>query len=180
MSLKYFEELKKAMNYLASQPNTLFLGQAVACKGTGMSNTLVDIDLKKRLELPVCEEMQMGMTNGLALQGIVPISIFPRWNFLMCAVNQLVNHLDKIKAMSDGQFIPKAIIRTAIGSERPLHPQSQHIGDFSDAFRLMLQNVDVVRLSEPDDILPEYEKAYAREDGKSTILVEYGDYYNEK
>ena len=180
MSLKYFDELKKAMNYLASQPNTLFLGQAVACKGTGMSNTLVDIDLKKRLELPVCEEMQMGMTNGLALQGIVPISIFPRWNFLMCAVNQLVNHLDKIKAMSDGQFIPKAIIRTAIGSERPLHPQSQHIGDFSEAIQKMCTTIEVVKLKEPEDIFPAYKKAYERKDGVNTILVEYGDYYNEK
>ena len=33
---------------------------------------------------------------------------------------------------------------------------------------------------EAKDILPAYEKALKREDGKSTILVEYGDYYNEK
>ena len=142
--------------------------------------TGLDIDLQKRLELPVCEEMQMGMTNGLALQGMVPVSIFPRWNFLMCAVNQLVNHLDKIKEMSDGQFIPKAIIRTAIGSERPLHPQSQHVGDFSDAVQTMCSTVEVIRLEEPEDIFPAYQKAFLRDDRRTTICVEYGDHYNQK
>jgi len=37
---KYFDELKRAMDYLAEQPDTMFLGQAVAYKGTAMTNTL--------------------------------------------------------------------------------------------------------------------------------------------
>jgi len=45
---------------------------------------------------------------------------------------------------------------------------------------LMLNNVEVIRLNEPSDIFPAYQKAYEREDGKSTILVEWGDFYNEK
>jgi len=44
----------------------------------------------------------------------------------------------------------------------------------------MLDHVHVVRLEEADQILPEYQKAYDRDDGCSTVLVEYGDYYNEK
>ena len=47
------------------------------------------------IELPVAEEMQMGMSFGMSLDGTIPISIYPRWNFLLCAINQLVNHLDK-------------------------------------------------------------------------------------
>ena len=35
-------------------------------------------------------------------------------------------------------------------------------------------------IDEASDIFPSYKKALTREDGKSTILVEYGDYYNEK
>jgi hypothetical protein len=74
----------------------------------------------------------------------------------------------------------KAIIRTAIGSERPLHPQWQHVGDYTEAFEKMLTNVEVIRLDEPEQIFESYQKAYNRTDGKSTILVEWGDYYNEK
>jgi pyruvate/2-oxoglutarate/acetoin dehydrogenase E1 component len=178
--MKYFDELKRSMNYLAQDPRTIFLGQAVAVDGTAMSNTLKDISKSRLIELPVAEEMQMGMTTGMALSGLVPVSIFPRWNFLLCAISQLVNHLDKIQAMSNGGYITKAIIRTGIGSERPLNPQSQHVGDFTTAIQMMCSTVEIIRLEEPSDIFPAYQKALMREDGRSTILVEYGDFYGEK
>lgn len=178
--MKYYDELSRAMEFLAQDERTYFLGQAVAYPGTAMTTTLKNVPKEKLLELPVAEEMQMGMSIGLALEGHVPVSFYPRWNFLLLAVNQLVNHLDKMSAISNGGFQPKVIIRTGIGSVRPMHPQFQHIGDYTEAFRLMCPNVDIIRLEEPEDIFPAYKKALEREDGKSTILVEYGDYYNEK
>ena len=178
--MKYFEELKRSMEYLATDSRTLFMGQAVAVAGTAMTNTLKDVPDDKLLELPVAEEMQMGMTLGMAMTGCIPISIYPRWNFLLCALNQLVNHLDKVEAMAGNGFDVKAIIRTSIGSQRPLHPQSQHVGDFTEAVQMMCSTVDIIKLHEPEDIFPAYEKALLREDNRSTILVEYGDYYNEK
>ncbi|MBI5773491.1 MAG: hypothetical protein HZA89_07080 [Verrucomicrobia bacterium] len=178
--MKYFDEMCRAMEMLGRDPRTLFMGQAVACAGTAMTNTLKNVPREKLLELPVAEEMQMGMATGMALAGQVPVAIFPRWNFLLLAVNQVVGHLDKLPAMSEGGYRPKVIIRTGIGSERPLHPQHQHVGDFTDAFRLMCKTIEVIRLDEPQDIFPAYQKALTREDGRSTLIVEYGDYYNEK
>lgn len=178
--MKYFDEMCRAMEFLARDEQTIFLGQAVACPGTAMSNTLKNVSREKLLELPVTEEMQMGMATGMALTGLVPISIYPRWNFLLLSVNQIVNHLDKLPIVSNGGYKPKVIIRTGIGSERPLHPQHQHIGDFTEAFRLMCKTIEVIRLEEPADIFPAYKKALEREDGRSTLVVEYGDYYNEK
>jgi pyruvate/2-oxoglutarate/acetoin dehydrogenase E1 component len=176
--LKYFDELKAAMEMLSNDSRVMFMGQAVEYAGTAMTNTLKDVPKEQLLEMPVFEDTQMGMTLGLALAGFIPVSIYPRWNFLICATNQLVNHVDKITMMSD--FKPRIIIRTSVGSERPLHPQHQHVGDYTDAFRLLCENIDVIRLEEPEDIVPAYAKAYERKDGKATILVEYGDYYNEK
>jgi pyruvate/2-oxoglutarate/acetoin dehydrogenase E1 component len=124
----------------------------------------------------VAEACQLGMSTGLALNGFVPISIFPRWNFLLCAISELVNHLDKYPLLSD--YRPKVIVRTSIGSQRPLHPQHQHIGDFTDAVQQMCKTIKVIRLDEPEQIFPAYVKAY--EADHSTILVEWGDYYNEK
>ena len=168
------------MKYLGQQPDTMFLGQAVEYKGTAMTNTLVDVPREKLLEMPVDEEMQMGITNGLAVAGTVPVSIYPRWNFLLLTMNQLINHLDRMPQFSHGEYIPKVIIRTGIGSERPLHPQAQHVGDFTGGLRLMTTNIEIVRLEEPEDVFPAYERAYLRKDGKSTIIVEYSDYYGEK
>ena len=178
--MKYFDELKRSMTWLGEQPNTMFLGQAVEYTGTAMTNTLVNVDRSKLLEMPVNEDMQMGMTLGMALNGTVPISIYPRWNFLLLAANQVVNHLDKIKIMSSGGYQPKVIIRTSIGSQRPLHPQHQHIADFTAGFKAMCDTVDIIRLDEPHQIFESFQYAYERTDGRSTILVEWGDYYGEK
>lgn len=178
--MRYFDELKRSMNHLAADPRVVFLGQAVACPGTAMSNTLTEVPKHQLLELPVDEDMQMGMANGLAIAGQIPVSIFPRWNFLILALNQIVNHLDKFALMSNGRYQPKVIIRTGIGSERPLHPQHQHVGDYTDALRLMCPRIEVIRLDEPHQIFPAYQHALDRTDGKSTLLVEYGDYYSEK
>ena len=178
--MKYSEELTKAMDFLAKDPRTIFLGQAVEYPGTAMTGTLKNVPKDKLYEIPVAEEMQLGITNGLALNSFIPVSMFPRWNFLLLATNQLVNHLDKFEIMSQGQFKTKVIIRTSIGSQRPLHPQHQHVGDFSEAFKKVLNTVEIITLKDVKDILPSYEKALKRNDGKSTILVEYGDYYNEK
>ncbi len=178
--MKYFEELKKSMEFMAKYEKSIFIGQAVVDPGTAMSNTLKNIKKSKRIELPVAEEMQMGMTIGLLMSGNVPVSIYPRWNFLLLAINQLVNHLDKLNIMTNHGYKSKAIIRTSIGSVRPLHPQFQHVGDFTNPIKKMCKNMNVVKLIEPNQIFKEYKKAFLRKDGVSTILVEYGDYYNEK
>lgn len=178
--MKYFDELKRSMTYLGKNKKTIFLGQAVAVPGTAMSNTLNGVNKKKLIELPVAEEMQMGITIGMILKGYIPISIYPRWNFLLLSINQLVNHLDKLNEMTNNFYKSKAIIRTSVGSELPLNPQSQHTGDFSLPIKKMTKNIEVIKLKDPKDILPSYKKAIERKDNKSTILVEYGDFYNLK
>jgi len=178
--MSYFDELKKSMDWLSEKPDTLFLGQAVDYAGTAITNTLKDVDKNKLLEMPVNEDMQMGISLGMSLNGSVPISIYPRWNFLLLAANQVVNHLDKLKIMSDGGYQSKIIIRTSIGSQRPLHPQHQHIADFTAGFKAMCDTVDIIRLDEPCQIFESFQYAYERQDGRSTILVEWGDYYGEK
>jgi len=178
--MSYFDELKRSMEFLSKNTKTIFIGQSVEVPGTAMFNTLKNIDSKKKLELPVAEEMQMGITIGMLMSGYIPVSIYPRWNFLLLAMNQLINHLDKLSLMTDGKYRSKAIIRTSIGSQRPLHPLHQHVGDYTDVVKKMCPNINVVKLSSTKNIFVEYKKALERKDGVSTILVEYGDYYNEK
>lgn len=174
--MKYLEEIKKAMSFLANDPRTIFIGQAIVYGGTGLYDSLEHIPSDKKIELPVAEYLQTGLANGMAIDGMIPISTYPRWNFLLLGVDQIVNHLDKFKSMSDGKCNPKVIIRVSVGSEIPVDPQCQHKGNFSDAFKLMCKNINVVDLIEPEQILPEYTKALSREDGVSTILVEFADY----
>jgi pyruvate/2-oxoglutarate/acetoin dehydrogenase E1 component len=175
----YLDELSKAMNYLGQQEKVLFIGQSVEVSGTAMRNTLLDIDAEKLTELPVEEEFQMGISIGMALSGFIPVSIFPRWNFLLLATNQIVNHLDKLKELTQLETPGKVIIRTGIGSEIPLHPGPQHTGDFTDAFKLMCPHLNIVRLDRKEMIFEEYKKAFERTDGVSSILIEWSDKYND-
>ena len=99
--MSYKQEVQRGMDLFAEQSNSIFIGQAVEYKGTALTHQVKSFDSYKLLELPVAEEMQMGITTGLALNGSIPVSIFPRWNFLILAMNQLINHLDKIKIMSN-------------------------------------------------------------------------------
>lgn len=174
--LTYATNLTEAMTRLAKDPSVVFLGQSVEYPGTAITNTLTGVPRNQLLELPVAEEMQMGMAIGMSLAGYLPVCLYPRWNFLLLAINQLVNHLDKLPLMSS--YRPKVILRTSIGSVRPLHPSFQHVGDYTEALAEMCDTVKIVKLIDPEEILPAYEWA-SRAKG-STLLVEYGDYHNEK
>lgn len=179
-AMRYLEEIKRATVLLAEDDRTVFVGQSVAYPGNAIFNSLKDIPAAKKIELPVFEETQMGLSIGLALNGFIPISIFPRFNFLLLAMNQLVNHLDKISHISHGELQPKVIIKVMVGSVHPFDPGIQHKSNFTEALRKLVDSIIVEDLTEPELIFPAYERALSRDDGKSTILVEYGDYYNEK
>ena len=62
----------------------------------------------KRIEMPICEDFTVGFCTGLALEGYIPVCFIPRWDFLILAANQIINHLDKIPLL--GGFKPKVII----------------------------------------------------------------------
>src|SRR5215469_7304678 len=98
--VSYHDALCRAMKLLADVPNTVFVGQGMV-GGTSMYSTLIDVPMEKRLEFPVAEDFQMGFCIGLALDGMLPIAIFPRFNFLLLALNQLINHLDRLPLYSD-------------------------------------------------------------------------------
>jgi pyruvate/2-oxoglutarate/acetoin dehydrogenase E1 component len=176
--MKYKEELIRSMEWLGEKDDTIFLGQSVKYSGNAIYNTLKTLPEEKRIEMPVTEELQMGMSTGMAMNGLVPISCFPRFDFIMRCMDSLVNHLDKMQHMTERTFKPKVIMRTSIGSTNPLNGGVQHTQDYTIPLRGMLHEVDVVLLEEPDDIFREFENAYNAD--RSTLLVEHGDYYNDK
>ena len=177
--MKYKDELIRAMEYIAQDENAIFLGQSVKYSGNAIFNTLQTIPEEKRIELPVFEDVQMGMSIGLALEGFIVVTCYPRFDFLILACNQLVNHLDKINYMSKGNMKPKVIIRTSVGAKKPLDGGIQHTQDHTDAFKKFLTHVEVIKIEKAEEVFPAFEKAYKREDGKSTLIIELGESYND-
>jgi pyruvate/2-oxoglutarate/acetoin dehydrogenase E1 component len=155
---------------MLADAGAVFVGQGVAADGVATFDSLDGIPFSQRIETPVVEELQVGMGIGLTLCGFLPVLVYPRFDFLLRAADQLVNHLDKLEEMSRGQFVPKVIIRTRVGNRSPLDPGPQHSQDHTEAFRLMLRTVDVRRISTPAEILPTYEAALAGD--RSSLIVE--------
>ena len=173
--MNYKEEVFKGMEILNSHPKTVFMGQAVAHKGTALTHQVKNFPKEKLLELPVAEELQAGIALGLAIEGYIPVSLYPRMNFIILAMNQIVNHLDKWEAMSIGQSKPKVIMKAVVGSEFPLDPGHQHKANYAESFRSACTNIDIVELLYPEQIVPAYKKAL--ESDRSTIIIEHGDLY---
>lgn len=178
--MTYKDELTKGMELLAKNKKVIFLGQGIKYLGASgvMFSSLKNIPNSKKIELPIAEDMQMGLCIGLSLEGYIPITMYARMDFFILAINQLVNHLDKIEEISHGEFKPKVIIRTAVGTSKskPLYAGLQHTSDYTNAFKCMLKNIEVIRLMSKEDIVSSYERALKNE--KSTLLIELGDLYD--
>ena len=173
--MNYHEALTESMAKLAQRPNTIFLGQGVVYNSTTMSSTFRDVPPAQRLEMPVAEEMQMGMCIGMALQGYLPICVFPRWNFALRAADQIINHLDRLPLYSDGGYKPKVIIRIAAPSVTPFNPGPQHDDDFMHAFALMCRTIKFFNPLTADEVLSMY--AAAADWPQSCIVSERTEYY---
>jgi pyruvate/2-oxoglutarate/acetoin dehydrogenase E1 component len=169
----YKDELTKAMTFLAEKDNTIFIGQQIVYAGNPMSTTLTEVPKEKMIEVPVMEETQMGMSLGLALTGKTVISFYPRWDFLVSAANQLINHLDKFEHMTDKKV--NVIIRVGVGSRDPLDPGIQHRNDYTKEFKSILQFTKVWELKNSEDIYNIYTHVY--NEGGVHIVVEWPELY---
>ena len=171
----YKDALTNSMKFLGEQSNTTFIGQQVLWAGNPMSTTLGEVPKKKMIEVPVMEESQMGMSLGLAMANEFVITFYPRWDFIICAANQLINHVDKLELMSGGEWKANMIIRLGKGSDKPLDPGHQHKGNYFEQFKSMCSNINFVDLTKWEDIEPAYKNAYIK--GGIHCLVEYPELY---
>ena len=163
------EQLTKAMTRIGQLPDSIFIGQSVVYPGHLMFSTLDGVPMEKRLEVPVFEDTQMGMSLGLWLAGYSPVvSIFPRQDFLIIACNQLVNHLEKWASLGAGA--PKVIIRTMPGSIAPIYSGPQHSQDHTSALRLLCPHITVLKITEPEHVHMAYQRAI--EEAGPFIVIE--------
>jgi pyruvate/2-oxoglutarate/acetoin dehydrogenase E1 component len=169
----YKDSLTNAMNYLGDKDNTIFIGQQIIYAGNPMSTTLGNVSKEKMIEVPVMEETQMGMSLGLAMTGKTVISFYPRWDFLISATNQLVNHVDKYELMTGKKA--NILIRLGKGADTPLDPGHQHKGNYFNEFKSICPNITFHNLMEHSSILNSYVDAY--EQGGVHVLVEYPELY---
>ena len=172
----YKDALTNAMTELATIPDSVFIGQQIVYAGNPMSTTLAGVPKDKMIELPVMEETQMGMSLGIAMTGKTVVTFYPRWDFIICAANQLINHIDKFELMTD--TTPHIIIRLGKGSTTPLDPGYQHCGNYFEEFKSLCSMITFFDLKCWENIEPAYE--FVKKTKGVYILVEYPELYYTK
>jgi len=155
------------MLMLAKDPRTKFIGQSVCFDGASIYDSLEGIPMERRLEMPVIEDFQLGYCTGLSLTGKIPVCIFPRMDFMLLAMNQLVNHLDKLPLYD---WKPKVILRTRVGSKVPIDAGPQHTQNYTKEFNDMTCRVMVKEVHTAAEVTQVYKDAM-RGDG-SWLIVE--------
>ena len=118
-TLSYVDALAKAMHdALESNNNTVIFGQGVDdFKGTfGTTLGLPEKFGAHRVQdTPLCEEGMTGICVGAALNGLKPIHVHIRADFLFLALNQVLNMAAKYKYMFGGHHDVPIFIRAVIG-----------------------------------------------------------------
>lgn len=172
----YKDALTNVMTELGKMDNTIFIGQQLLWHGNPMSTTVGDVPKEKIIEVPVMEESQMGMSLGMAMAGKFVVTFYPRWDFLICAANQLINHVDKLELMSGGKWKINMIIRLAKGSDTPIDPGHQHKGNYIEEFKSLCKHIEFHDLKTPLDIELAYK--YAIQNGGINCIIEYPELYH--
>jgi pyruvate/2-oxoglutarate/acetoin dehydrogenase E1 component len=97
---------------------------------------------------PLSEDAMTGAAIGMALAGLRPIHVHIRMDFLMLAMNQLVNVAAKNRYMYGGQVSVPLVVRAMIGKswgQGPQHSQGLH------SFFMHVPGLKVVAPSTPYD-----------------------------
>src|SRR3989338_4734923 len=108
--MQYKDAIMKSMEMLAQDPRTIFIGYNVSYGSRGYG-TFYNIPRERCIETPVAENLMTDLAIGTALAGLKPLLFFERHDFMLNALDALINHLDKVERISGGQFKAPVIIR---------------------------------------------------------------------
>jgi len=172
--MKYGEAVKFSIEELAKNPKVLFIGYNLV-HGSMAYGSLKNVPPSQIIETPVAENLMAGLSTGLALEGFKSVLIFERHDFILNALDGLVNHLDKLNELSHEQYSPSVIIRAIIGSNSPINPGPQHSQDFTEIFKKMFK-MPLYDLQNSREVLDAYKTAIRTK--KPMMIIERRDFYN--
>lgn len=173
---EYKEAIHRAMLDLSEDKTVRFIGYNVRYGGKAMG-TLEGVQESQLVEMPVAENLIVSAGIGMALAGLRPVVYIERFDFLLNAMDAIVNHLDKFKTISYGEFSPTVIIRTVVGNSlKPLYTGATHTSNYAVPFARMV-SFPVQEIMSEADIANWYSVAKLRLDKNlgPMLLVEFKD-----
>ena len=173
------EALNQALQQeMQRDQNVYLIGEDIGSYGGAYHITaglLEEFGAKRVVDTPIAEEVVCGIATGSALVGLRPVVEIMTINFILLAMDMILNHAAKYRYMSGGQLKVPIIIRTPGGGG--LQQAAQHSQSMETLFT-NCAGLKVVMPSTPSDhkgLLIES----IREDNP-VIFIENLNLYNEK
>lgn len=146
-TLSYPESIREAFSQaLENDPATYLMGQGVD-DPSGMFGTTIGLQqrfgLDRIFDTPLSENGLMGIAIGSAITGMRPIYLHNRPDFLLLAMDQIVNHASKWRYMFGGHGKVPIVVWTVIG--RGWGSAAQH----SQALQGLFMHIPGLRLVMP-------------------------------
>ena len=145
--INYVSAVTEALDYaLREDPRVFLMGQGVDDPSAmfGTTRGLAERYGPERVfDTPVSEEGMTGIAAGAAMNGMRPVYMHNRPDFILLAFNQLVTHASKIHFMDNGQTSVPMVVWAAIG--RGWGSGAQH----SQAIQGMLIGVPGIKIVMP-------------------------------
>jgi len=150
--ISYCEAINEALaQEMERDPNVVVFGIGVPDHKRifGSTNGLVEkYGLERCFDTPLAEDALTGFSLGAAINGMRPILIHARVDFLLLTINQLANMISSFRYASAGKLKVPLVIRVVIG--RGWGQSSQHSKSMQSVFA-HIPGLKVVMPTTPKD-----------------------------
>lgn len=176
--MTYKEAIKQRCDELSKDKMSRFIGYNTS-HGSRMYGTLNDIPIEQCIETPVAENLMMGLAMGMSLEGFKPVVCFERHDFMLLALDAIVNHLDKLPWMSGDRFKFPVLIRAIVGSKKPIHAGPQHTQEYSAVLQEMLEHTPVLMPTTQEELHHAWEQVGKTNSG-AVVVIEKRAWYEDQ
>lgn len=164
--VSYKDSITNSMTELGKK-GAIFIGYNVA-KGDA-AGSLKNVPLDQKLETPVAENLMTGLAIGMSFEGFRPVIYFERHDFMLVAMDAIVNHIDKIERISHGEYKVPVIMRAVVADGGLFYSGPTHSQDLTQSLRKLV-DFPVLDPKTGSELSNNYKQAY--DSGKPAIIIE--------
>jgi len=175
----YLQAINEAISEeMECDDHVVFLGEDIGVYGGafGVSRGLIEkFGPKRIIDTPISENSIIGLATGAAMTGLKPIVEIMFMDFITLAMDQIVNHMAKLRYIYGGQVTIPVVIRTPAGAGRRYgasHSQSL------EAWFLHVPGLRIAVPSSPNDA--KHILKYAIRDSNPWLFIESKKLYYTK
>jgi len=180
IKMTYVEALNKALHdILTGDSDSFLIGQGVQSPwyvGGACDGLLDRFGPERVIDTPVSENAMMGAAVGAAITGMKPIIVFPRMDFMLYAMDPIVNQASKHCYTFGGQAGPCPVTIWAI-INRGGGQGTQHSSDYTHLFA-GIPGLKVVTPNLPEQVYNLFKQAVA--DPNPVLFVDNRAWYNDE